>query len=236
MSTLKEPPSPPGSSILNPSKNYENFKRTMVASQQRAVFSINEKIQLHQQQRFIKKLYNKTIKDYFNSEMIENRQTFFTSSFKELGYLDKYTSRPTSVNCYYRNNILTRHKYYFTNQWWNGQLAEHNAETTFLSDVDWRSMFVNSLGDLVIDFPDADQHYNPRKRKWMLNSGYWGYWLTFEKTFQSEIYYHFVMECFNLATNSLDTQREILDYFAYLFLRKGVLKEIDLISTLSRFN
>ena len=236
VSILKEPPSPPGSSILNPSKNYENFKRTMVASQQRAVFSINEKIQLHQQQRFIKKLYNKTIKDYFNSEMIENRQTFFTSSFKELGYLDKYTSRPTSVNCYYRNNILTRHKYYFTNQWWNGQLAEHNAETTFLSDVDWRSMFVNSLGDLVIDFPDADQHYNPRKRKWMLNSGYWGYWLTFEKTFQSEIYYHFVMECFNLATNSLDTQREILDYFAYLFLRKGVLKEIDLISTLSRFN
>nr|YP_009238148.1 cell division protein [Chromochloris zofingiensis]AMO01026.1 cell division protein [Chromochloris zofingiensis] len=234
-SNLKKPPSPPASSLLMPAKKYENLKRTERNFQQKATFSINEKIQFHQQQRLMKKLYNQPIQEYFHSEIIENRKTVFSSSFQELSFMDALTLRTTSVNCYYKNRILTRHKYSLVNQWWNGQLAEHNVETTFLSDVDWRSMFVESQGDLIIDFPDAEQFYNPRRRRWFLSTGYWGYWLSFEKTLQNEIYYHYMILCFNKTFNFLNHHREILDYFAYNFLHKGVLKEIDLVSTFSRF-
>ena len=235
LSTLKEPPSPPGSSILMPAKKYENWQRTSRDFQEKSIFSINEKIQMHQQQRLIKKLYNKPIKEYFRSEMIKNRLTSFNTSFKELGYLDSFLKRPSSSHSYYTNRILKRHKFYLVNQWWNGQLEEHNVETTFLSDVDWRSMFLSSLGDLTIDFPDADQHYNPRQRRWFLQSSYSSYWYTFEKTIPYEIYSHFMKSSFHKVYNFLDSEREILDYLAFLYLKKGVLKEIDLISLKSRF-
>ena len=55
--------------------------------------------------------------------------------------------------------MYNRHKTYLTNQWWNGQQGEHNAETTFLSDIDWRFTFVQSIGDINIDFPDSEQFY-----------------------------------------------------------------------------
>jgi hypothetical protein len=50
----------------------------------------------------------------------------------------------TNINWYYQNRILKRHGQYLTNQWWNGQLSEHNAETIFLSDIDWRSSFIKN--------------------------------------------------------------------------------------------
>nr|YP_009185188.1 cell division protein [Bracteacoccus giganteus]ALO63498.1 cell division protein [Bracteacoccus giganteus] len=235
VSTRREPPSPPNSSILMPAKKYENLKRTENDFQQKANMSIHDKIRLHQQQRLMKKLYDRPINEYFRSEMIENRFTKFNSSIKELGYLNSFARRPSSVNSYYKNRILIRHKFSLMNQWWNGQLAEHNTETTFLSDVDWRSIFNKSLGDLLIDFPDADQHYNPRHRRWFLQSSYWGYWNTFDKTMTQEISYHFMIQCFNKAYNFLNNEREILDYFAYSFLQKGILNEIHLVTTLSRF-
>jgi hypothetical protein len=238
LSTRRQPPSPPNSSILMPAKRYENLKRTENDFQQKATMSIHEKIQLHQQQRLMKKLYNQPVNEYFRSEMNtsqENRFTKFSSSIKELGYLNSFTRRPSSVNCYYKNRILIRHKFSLMNQWWNGQLAEHNAETTFLSDVDWRSIFNKSLGDLLIDFPDADQHYNPRHRRWFLQSSYGGYWNTFDKTMTEEISYHFMIQCFNKAYDFLNNEREILDYFAHSFLQKGILNEIHLVTTLSRF-
>lgn len=244
ISTLKEPPSPPSSSILMPAKRYENLRRTERDFQQKANLSIHEKIQLHSKQRLMRKLYNQPIKEHFRSETVPNRLTVFNQSFKELGYLERFVRKPTSVNAHYKNKYLTRHKFQLVNQWWNGQLAEHNVEATFLSDVDWRSMFVKSNnlnlseetdGDLIIDFPDADQHYNPRRRRWFLHSSYWGYWSSFEKTLQYEIYYHFTIQCFNKTFNYLESQREILDFFAYAFLKKGSLKEIDLVTLLSRF-
>nr|YP_009238312.1 cell division protein [Bracteacoccus minor]AMO01190.1 cell division protein [Bracteacoccus minor] len=235
LSMRREPPSPPNSTISMPAKKYENLKRTENDFQQKPTMSIHEKIQLHLQQRLMKKLYNRPVDEYFRSELIENRVTKFSSSVKELGYLNPFTRRPSSVNCYYRNRILIRHQFSLLNQWWNGQLAEYSSETTFLSDVDWRSMFNKSLGDLLIDFPDADQHYNPRHRRWFLQSSYWSYWNTFDKTMSEEISYHFMIECFNKAYNFLNNEREILDYFAHSFLQKGILNEIHLITTLSRF-
>jgi hypothetical protein len=235
-SILKEPPSPPASFILTPARKFENFKRSERDSQQKNTYSILEKIQIHQQQRFMKNLYQKPVISLFHSEMVENRQTSFSSSVKELGYYDSFMKKPSSVNCYYKNRILTRQRFSVVNQWWSGHLAEHNLEKTFSSDVDWRSMFVESFGDLVIDFPDADQYYNPKLRRWFLQSTYGGYWHTFEKIIPYEIYYHFMILCFNKAFNYLNTEREILDDFVYTYLQKGFLKEIDLISNLSKFN
>jgi SpoVK/Ycf46/Vps4 family AAA+-type ATPase len=249
----KEPPSPPTSSILMPAKKYENLKRMerdfspaagtgsgsggFAVSQKKSMISIQEKIQIHQQQRSMRNLYEQPVLNLFRSEMVENRLTQFHSSFKELNYYDSFIRKPSVVNCYYKNRILTRHKFSLLNQWWNGQLAEHNVETTIHSDVDWRSMFSDepAFGDLILDFPDADIFYNPKSRRWFLQSSYSGYWFTFEKSLSHQIYYHFIVCCLNKILNSLDKEREVLDYFAYFYLQKGFFQEIDSITTLSRF-
>jgi len=44
-----------------------------------------------------------------------------------------------------------------------------------------------------------------------------------------------MIECFNNASQKLETHREVLDYYAYRFLKNGILKEIDLITIKSRF-
>ena len=75
--------------------------------------------------------------------MIENRTTLFSSSFQELAYIDSLTRRFSSSHFYQRKYLVIRHRFSNTNKWWNGLLPEHNTETTFLSDVDWRTMFAN---------------------------------------------------------------------------------------------
>lgn len=362
--TRKLPPNPPSSSILMPSKKFENFKRTETDFVQKSRFSINEKIQMHQQQRFLKQLYNIPIQQYFRSEMIENRTTLFSSSFQELAYLDSLTRRFSSSHFYQRKYLIIRHRFSNTNQWWNGLLPEHNTETTYLSDVDWRTMFANPtskqkssyllkssqnisqpeteqktfslplvekdvnakhLGNMfadqsttlttvpqeqyvlfekdknqtfefIMDFPDPEQYYNPRNRRWYLNNNFhlqfssslktssfvndkkklhsvWSlpferkaemqsrknallnkaymtknvsinaidisknssYWLTFDKTLQYEIYYHYLMQSFHETFYYFNTHREMLDLFVFQLLRKGFLKELDYLMTVSRF-
>ena len=163
------------------------------------------------------------------------QSTNFYHSFKELGYLDLLTLKPSSTYAFYKNRFLMRQRFSFLNQWWNGQLAEHNVETTYLSHVDWRSMFVQSLGDLVIDFPDADQYYNPRKKRWYLQSDSWSYWFDLEKNLQKDISEHSILQCFTKTSNLLNSNRELFDYLSYRFLRYHQLKEIDLIQVLVRF-
>jgi SpoVK/Ycf46/Vps4 family AAA+-type ATPase len=263
----KLPPSPPNSSILMPSKKYENFKRTENDFVQKGRFSINEKIQMHQQQRFLKQLYNIPVQQYFCSEVIQNRQTFFSSSFQELAYIDFLTRRTSSSHFYQRKYLGIRHRFSNVNQWWNGFLPEHNIETTYLSDVDWRTMFTsattqqkNTFGkdstkqpfsaekslnltfELTMDFPDAEQYYNPRNRRWyfngksFLNSGKNGsYWFTFDSNLQYEIYYHYLMQSFHETFQYFDKNREMLDYFIFSLLQKGFLKELDCLTTISRF-
>ncbi len=278
----KQPPSPPSSSILMPSKKYENFKRIENDFVQKARFSINEKIQMHQQQRFLKQLYNIPVQQYFRSEMIENRKTFFSSSFQELAYLDSFTRRSSSSHFYHRKYLGIRHRFSNVNQWWNGFLPEHNTETTYLSDVDWRTMFgtspkiekridqlissspkqpasseksINQTFEFTMDFPDAEQYYNPRNRRWYFNGKSTenflfspegktsmfrtkknsSYWLTFDITLQYEIYYHYLMQSFHETFQFFDKNREMLDFFVFHLLRKGFLKELDYLTTISRF-
>nr|YP_009492133.1 cell division protein [Pseudopediastrum integrum]AWI68769.1 cell division protein [Pseudopediastrum integrum] len=289
-SSLREPPSPPASSLLMPSKKYENFKRIERDFQQKSVFSIYEKMQMHQKQRFLKRLYNKPVLESFKSQLFENRFTSFESSFKEFSYnKDSNLLKLSSSHSYYKNRLNVRHRFSLINQWWNGQLAEHNVEVTYLSDIDWRTMYIQSysesynkntkenhknllsdissnnqpsyekhqpsyekLGlkqsksilsysktsnktDSMLDFPDADQHYNPRVRRWFLNANSWNYWLNFENTFYYEIYHHMIYDAFNKTSLYFNQNRELLDFFVYTYNIKGSLKEIDLIFILSRF-
>lgn len=271
---FKEVPGPTLTSILNPLQKYENYKRTESDFQMKPFLSIQEKIQLHQQQRFLKNLYQKPIQQIFQTLGLSStpssvtasefksgqigmnlKASGFHNSIRELGYHDLILSKPTSVNVYYRNRILGRHRYYYLNQWWTGQLPEHNAEMTFSSDVDWRSKFIEkktsttktqnsnptksidfnspnqnfSAEDIQIDFPDPDQYYNPRSRRWILNSGYWATWNNLSTSMMLNFSSYSLIQNFQKTYNYLSEQREILDYFSYLFLKNGNLKEVDLI-------
>ena len=64
----------------------------------------------------MKNLYQKPVISLFRSEMVENRITNFSSSIKELGYYDSFMKKPSSVNCYYKNRILTRQRFSIVNQ------------------------------------------------------------------------------------------------------------------------
>nr|AYQ94172.1 cell division protein [Borodinellopsis texensis] len=182
--SLHDAPSPPATTILLPAKRYENYKRAFKNQQikRQAYFSIMEKIQLHQQQRLVKRLYKLPIKEYFRSEIVmshnnksaKNGVTSFGNSSIVLGPLDPSVEKISSMNWHYRNKVLNRHRNYLNNQWWNAQLPEHNSETTFLSDIDWRYTFVDSVGDILMDYPDADQHYNTRERKFNRETNF--YW------------------------------------------------------------
>ena len=296
-SSLFELPSPPSSNILLPVKRFENYKRHFQNISKKLNIGVQEKIQMHQQQRLFKRLYKFPVKEFFRSEIIENKLTGFGNSSLILNPLDSILEKPTSMNGYYRNTVLMRHGNYLNNQWWNGQLPEHNAEMTFLSEIDWRYTFTelnpksadqevaggfatgvqsgdlcfaspsgkakqgkrqrksdrvdkkkaqpgnldSQIGDILIDFPDADQHYNPRKRRWILNSGDWSYWsnfnLPFLKKSREEIYAHYLSECFAKSYKFLDKNREILDFYATTIFQTGTfLKEIQILKTFRRFS
>ena len=274
MDQRRKPPNPPASSILMPSKKYENFKRTETNFYQKAHFSIQEKIQMHQKQRFLKQLYNIPVQTYFRSELRKNHKTLFSSSFQEFAYLDSFVQRSSSSHSYYKKYIQIRHRFSNVNQWWNGMFPEHTREMTYLSDVDWRTMFVSSpiysqqnsaqrnqfdshlkneeaekqmkTFEFLMDFPDAEQYYNPRNRRWFFKSNMNSqfteksvmnstFWSIFEKDLQYEIFSHFLMESFYQSFSYFEKKREMLDFFAFHLLSKGFLKEIDFLTTFSRF-
>jgi len=276
--SLYEPPSPPSSNILLPARRYENYRRSFAFFSGRKIsMNIMEKIQAHQQQRLVKRLYGFPVKESFNSEIRtyssflrhnekkpstftsmfepsgvskgltslkedkqENSFTSFTNATLMIGSLSSVLQKPSNSNWFIKNRILMRHKNYLTNQWWNGQLPEHNAETTFLSDIDWRYSFVESIGDLLLDFPDADQHYNPRNRRWLLTKGDYHNWFNFEKNYYSEIYTHFIFDSFIKAYHLYEENREVLDFYAFYILKKGLYNistpsEIETITLYKRF-
>ena len=115
-----------------------------------------------------------------------------------------------------------------------------------------RNKFENSkkLSDqtveFLMDFPDADQYYNPRNRRWFFksNSHFQSvedfsknstFWSIFEKDLQYEIFSHFLMESFYQSFSYFEKKREMLDFFAFHLLYKGFLKEFDFLTTFSRF-
>ena len=236
---LMEAPSPPASNILLPARRYENYKRSVAFfSGNKTSLGIMEKIQLHQQQRLVKRLYRYPVQETFRSEIIENRLTGFSNAALMIGSLSDILQKPSRSNWFIKNRILNRHRNYFTNQWWTGQLPEHNAETTFLSDIDWRYTFVESVGDLLLDFPDADQYYNPRNRRWILTKGGYQNWFDLDKTMYSEIYSHFIFDSFVKAYHIFEQNREGLDYYAVHFLQNGLhntVHELDSFKLYKRF-
>jgi len=253
-SSLLEPPSPPLSSLLLPAKRYENLKRSVSYYQshdQNFGSGIMEKINLHQQQRLVKRLYNIPVKESFISEILENRLSSFSNASLMIGSMSPSgLQKISNSNWFLRNRIFTRHSHYLTNQWWTGQLPEHNAETTFLSDIDWRYTFVErEARDILLDFPDTDQHYNPRNRRWVGNhqtvSNSLGSnsntmsSLTFsENSFSSEIYSHFIYDSFLKAFNIYEHNREVFDYFAFHICKQGLhchLHEFERLKLLQRF-
>jgi hypothetical protein len=242
--SIHEPPSPPSSNILLPARRYENYKRSFSfysgiqnASPQSA--SILDKLQLHQQQRLIKRLYRVPVQESYRSEIIANRMTGFSNASLMIGSLTRNVlQKPSRSNWFIKNNILKRHRNYLTNQWWNGQLPEHNAETTFLSDIDWRYTFVDSVGDLLLDFPDADSYYNPRNRRWFLTKGLNHNWFNLDKNIYSEIYSHLIFDAFVKAFHLYEKNREVLDYYAFYSLKNGLYNsfyEFNMLKLYQRF-
>jgi hypothetical protein len=58
----------------------------------------------------------------------------------------------------------------------------------FLSDIDWRYTFIDSIGDIQIDFPDSEQFYNPRNRRWILTNGDWTYWFNIQSEIKRDLF------------------------------------------------
>lgn len=251
---LMEPPSPPISNILLPTKRYENYKRTFnqqylsMSSEHTFTGSISEKLQFHQKQRLLKRLYKYPIKEFYRSHLLKgdnstsnSSSSNFNNSYLILGPLEKTNlasvNKPSSINWCYRNILYNRHKTYLVNQWWNGQQGEHNSETTFLSDIDWRYTFVPTIGDIQIDFPDAEQFYNPRNRRWINTKGDWTHWSNTQVEL-NDVYSHYAYECFTKTYSYLNKNREVIDFYAE-YLHQGPvdtnLKERIILSLYKRF-
>ena len=239
-SPLHETPTAPASNILLPLKRYENYRKTFYTEQIKNKANFQGKtlqviLELHQQQRFIKRLYKLPLREFFRSEIINEKLTGFSNSLIMLSPVEKTINFSTNINWYYRNRILNRHRNYLNNQWWNGQLTEHNVESTFLSDLDGRHRFVKSIGEILMDFPDSDKFYHVKNRRWLLTSNSWENWFSFEKTSLDTIFNQYMFDCFTQAYNSLDHYREILDFYAFTSLNECMLKEFKEITIINLF-
>lgn len=91
-----------------------------------------------------------------------------------------------------------------------------------------------------MNFPDSEQYYNPKQRRWMINHGYWSFWFDLEmnfsnnslgvrKSFQESKKNDFKNQVSPnlLKDNRLNKNREILDLLVYKLVTTGVLNEID---------
>jgi hypothetical protein len=249
-SSLMEPPSPPNSNIMLPARRYENLKRSLFFYQNPGHHfgsGIKEKINIHQQQRLVKRLYKIPVKESFQSEMIENRLSGFSNASLMIGNISpNHLQKTSNSNWLFKNRVLSRHSNSLTNQWWTGQLPEHNSETTFLSDIDWRYTFVEREGqDILLDFPDADQYYNPRNRRWMglhkslfseLQNSHSS--LVTRSSLSSEIYTHFIYDSFLRALNIYEKNREVFDFYVFYVCKQGLqteLTEFERLKLIQRF-
>jgi hypothetical protein len=159
----------------------------------------------------------------FTREKINFTQSYFTFAGIENFIQKKMASlnQFTYIDYSYRNILYNRHKTYLTNQWWNGHQGEHNLESTFLSDIDWRyTQIRNTLSnvrstpdDIQVDFPDCEQYYNPRNRRWILTKGDWNSWFNINADL-NKIYSHYIYESLTKAYKYIDQNREVLDFYS----------------------
>lgn len=228
---LMEYPSPPATSIVLPARRYQNYKRSFefFNSKRHTSNDVFELINLHQDHRLVKRLYRQPVQEVFRNEIAQNNKTKYTTFNNAglmIGAIEPFLQKTSSSQWFVMNRILSRHRNALTNQWWTGQLSEHNVETTVRSDIDWRYAFIKNpnnktnktVTDIMIDFPDTDQHYNPRNRRWILTKGNYNRWFDLEKTLFSAIYSHYVFDSFVKAFHVFEQNRDILDFYAYYTL------------------
>jgi hypothetical protein len=96
--------------------------------------------------------------------------------------------------------------------------------------------FDKPLKDILIDFPDAEQHYNPKHRRWMLTYGTWNSWFSMDKNLQTEIFNHLIFESIVKSFSLLDHNRELLDYSVSKYMTKGLFKEFYLNNAIRKFS
>ena len=90
--------------------------------------------------------------------------------------------------------------------------------------------------NILIDFPDADQLYNPKQRRWTITSGYWSSWFNLDKSLQNEIFDSLIFESVMNIYEILNNNREMLDYSAAKFIKKGLIKESEITNLLNSFS
>jgi len=164
--SLQDVPSPLASSLLLPAKRYESYKRAFLAMQRSpnsnaaprypsssfpspmaASFPKGEEKGLAEHEKEKKKGQetgrNSTFEQAFSNRKEASPLFSIAGGEQEVGKRkeegEEFFDKPTAFNGYYRNRILDRHRGYLNNQWWNGQLGEHNLESISLSDIELRT-------------------------------------------------------------------------------------------------
>nr|YP_010500112.1 cell division protein [Gormaniella terricola]UWV18289.1 cell division protein [Gormaniella terricola] len=211
----------PFSENLDSSMLFEYFSLNKPFFSKKLDISLEETLQNQQQQKYFLNLENRPLKKNIKLAN-KNRQAHFHMLFNELGSLNEISSRPTSMNYYYKKKIRFKQQLNkFSNKWWNWHLKkgkEYSDEFQFL-----------------YSFPYAEKHYNPRHRRWILTKSFWGYWFTYDKALSYEIYQQWMVLSFNKLSNRLSDYRECLDFLSQHLISKQVLTEVFFLTIIKRF-
>nr|WLG71283.1 cell division protein [Chlorophyceae sp. KF-2023a] len=161
----REVQSPPVSSALNPTRLFENLKRTEKVF--RNQFKENSENFISKAERKQKNSLMRNLSSRLNlSQSTPQKSVAFKNTHlngsdassslsnsegsvgnnkkarENMANLNvtflKNISYPTNTLENFRSKFLERQRFYFTNQWWSGQLNEQSTEKTFSSDIDWR--------------------------------------------------------------------------------------------------
>nr|YP_009773773.1 cell division protein [Chaetophoropsis polyrhiza]QIZ74263.1 cell division protein [Chaetophoropsis polyrhiza] len=184
-------------------------------------FSTEENLNLLIYQKYMLNNQGRPLRKYVKLEH-SNRLWLFRILYTELGSLDNLTLNPTSMNYYYRNKIALKQVFKFSSyQWWNWHLRKPVEQLEDIQEIAY--------------FPCENKYYTPRRRRWILTNGFWGYWFSFDKNFYFELYEQYMLQSLHFACLQLDKNREVLDYLAKLYICKEKLSETDIIFALKRY-
>nr|QJE70480.1 cell division protein [Chaetophoropsis pisiformis] len=184
-------------------------------------FSTEENLNLLIYQKYMLNNQGRPLRKYVKLEH-SNRLWLFRILYTELGSLDNLTLNPTSMNYYYRNKIALKQVFKLSSyQWWNWHLRKPLDQLEDIQEIAY--------------FPCENKYYTPRRRRWILTNGSWGYWFSFDKNFYFELYEQYMLQSLHFAYLQLDKNREVLDYLAKLYIYKEKLSETDIIFALKRY-
>lgn len=189
------------------------FKKNNLSTEENLNLLIYQKYMLNNQGRPLRK--------YVKLEN-SNRLWLFRILYTELGSLDNISLNPTSMNYYYRNKIALKQVFKISSyQWWNWHLRKPLEQLEDIQEIAY--------------FPCENKYYTPRRRRWILTNGFWGYWFSFDKNFYFDLYEQYMLQTLHFACLQVDKNREVLDYLAKLYIYKEKLSETDIIFALKRY-